>query len=72
MIDQLKNRLLDLEKEFEEGQKMLSELDSRRENLRETMLRISGAIQVLEELLNSQEKELQTAGLEAAKQPIEG
>ncbi len=72
MRDQLENRLSDLRKEFEEGQKMLSELDSRRENLRQTMLRISGAIQVLEELLNNQEAEPQTSGLEAAKPPVEG
>ncbi len=68
---QLEKRLLELKNEFEEGQKMLSELDSRRENLRQTMLRISGAIQVLEELLNSQEAESQTSGLEAAKPPVE-
>jgi DNA transposition AAA+ family ATPase len=72
MKDQLENRLSDLKKEFEEGQRMLSELDSRRDTLRQTMLRISGAIQVLEEILNNQQAEPQTSGLEAAKQPVEG
>lgn len=48
---QLEKRLSELKKEFEEGQKMLSELESRRENLRQSLLRISGAIQVLEEEL---------------------
>lgn len=70
--DQLERRLSELKNEFEEGQKMLSELDSRRENLRQTMLRISGAIQVLEELLNSQKAEPQTSDLEAAKPTVEG
>ncbi|OPY51770.1 MAG: hypothetical protein A4E48_01414 [Methanosaeta sp. PtaU1.Bin060] len=51
MRDQLEKRLSELKKEFEEGQKMLSELESRRENLRQSLLRISGAIQVLEEEL---------------------
>jgi hypothetical protein len=57
MREQLENRLSDLRKEFEEGQKMLSELDSRRENLRQTLLRISGAIQVLEELQKATSEE---------------
>jgi predicted nuclease with TOPRIM domain len=48
---QLKNRLDQLRREYEEGQKMLAELDQKRANLRDTLLRISGAIQVLEETL---------------------
>jgi hypothetical protein len=42
--------MLTLRAEFETGQKRLSALDAERTQLMETMLRISGAIQVLEEL----------------------
>ena len=51
MREQLEERLAALRAEFESGQKMLADLDQRAEVLRETMLRISGAIQVLEEEL---------------------
>lgn len=47
---QLEQRLQELRAEFESGQKMLADLESKQVNLRDTMLRISGAIQVLEEL----------------------
>ncbi|NEO62043.1 MAG: hypothetical protein F6J98_17015, partial [Moorea sp. SIO4G2] len=40
-----------LKSEYEAGQKMLAELEAKQANLRETLLRISGAIQVLEETL---------------------
>ncbi len=51
MRSQLEKRLSALKKEFEEGQRMLSEVEAKRENLRQSLLRISGAIQVLEEEL---------------------
>jgi chromosome segregation ATPase len=51
MREQLENRLEELRAELEAGQKMLNDLDTKRENLRQTLLRISGAIQVLEEEL---------------------
>lgn len=51
MRSQLEKRLSELKKEFEEGQRMLSEVEAKRENLRQSLLRISGAIQVLEEEL---------------------
>jgi hypothetical protein len=51
MDDQARTRLELLRQEFETGQQQLAELDGRRAQLTETMLRISGAIQVLEELL---------------------
>jgi predicted nuclease with TOPRIM domain len=44
-------RLAELQAEFEAGQQMLSELEAKRANLEKTLLRISGAMQVLEELL---------------------
>ncbi len=54
MRDQLEKRLSELKKEFEEGQRMLSEVETKRENLRQSLLRISGAIQVLEEELTKE------------------
>ena len=48
--DQIQERLESLKKEFESGQKRLGELEAEQAYVRETMLRISGAIQVLQEL----------------------
>lgn len=45
------DRLAELKKELEKGRQRLEALDRERQELRDTMLRISGAIQVLEELL---------------------
>jgi hypothetical protein len=58
MREQLEQRLNQLKAEFEAGQKMLAELEAKQASVRETLLRISGAIQVLEEELaksNAQE-----------------
>ena len=52
MQNQIENRLNELKAEFESGQKMMQDLEQKRTNLEKTMLRISGAIQVLEELLS--------------------
>jgi predicted nuclease with TOPRIM domain len=49
--EQLQKRLGDLKAEFESGQKVMQDLESRQAKLRDTMLRISGAITVLEEEL---------------------
>lgn len=46
----MNERLQVLRKELEKGQQRLALLDRERQELRDTMLRISGAIQVLEEL----------------------
>ena len=51
MQAQLQGRVKILRKEFETGQTRLRELEAQQVMLRETLLRISGAIQVLEELL---------------------
>ena len=50
MKDKIEARLAELRTEFETGQRMLAELEEKREKLRESMLRIAGAIQVLEEM----------------------
>jgi len=47
----LEQRLTQLKAEFEAGQKMLAELETKKNEIQATVLRISGAIQVLEELL---------------------
>jgi prefoldin subunit 5 len=47
----LAQRLKALRQELETGQKMLADLEARRLELQQTILRITGAIQVLEELL---------------------
>lgn len=70
MKEQLEQRLNTLKAEFETGQKSLAELESRQASLRETLLRISGAIQVLEEELND---EAQVSPNEAeASREVEG
>jgi predicted nuclease with TOPRIM domain len=51
MKEQLEQRLQQLKSEYESGQKMLADLEAQQRQLRETLLRISGAIQVLEEEL---------------------
>ncbi len=51
MRQQLEQRLEQLKAEFESGQKLLADLDAKRANVREKMLCISGAIQVLDEEL---------------------
>ncbi len=51
MKQQLEKRLTELKTEFEAGQKMLADLEKKRSDLEATMLRISGAIQVIEEML---------------------
>jgi predicted nuclease with TOPRIM domain len=51
MQQQIQTRLEVLKKEFETGQAKLRELEMQQSHLRETLLRISGAIQVLEEMI---------------------
>jgi hypothetical protein len=53
----LSTRLAQLRAEHEAGQKMLAELDAKRQEIRDTLLRISGAIQVLDELAQAQHPE---------------
>jgi hypothetical protein len=50
MEETVQARLELLRKEFEAGQQRLVELEGQHKQVAETMLRISGAIQVLEEL----------------------
>jgi len=54
MKPQINKRLQELRTEFADGQKMLAGLEAEAAELRQTMMRISGAIQVLEELLEAE------------------
>ena len=49
--ERLEERLRELRQEFDNGQKKLVEIEAQANLLRETLLRIGGAIQVLEEEL---------------------
>ncbi len=51
MREQIRNRIESLRAEYRTGQEMLAELEGRQAGLKMTLTRISGAIQVLEELL---------------------
>ena len=53
MREQLEARLSELEQEFQIGELRLRDVDLQQARLRETLLRLSGAIQVLHELLAS-------------------
>ncbi len=48
----LERRLAELDAELANGERLMAELEDRRLRLRESMLRIGGAIQVLRELLD--------------------
>lgn len=50
----MNERLEELRRELAKGQQEMVRLDRQRQELRDTMLRISGAIQVIEELLAQQ------------------
>jgi len=54
MREQIESRLQSLLAEFKAGQEMLAELDAKQAHLRSSLLRISGAMQVLEELLSQE------------------
>lgn len=54
MQEKIEKKLEELKAEFESGKKMLAHLEKQQETLQSTLLRISGAIQVLEELLEKE------------------
>jgi prefoldin subunit 5 len=51
----LRQRLEELRAEYEKGKKTVEELEGQAANVRATLLRISGAIQVLQEALDAGE-----------------
>lgn len=56
MQESLQKRLEELKNEYNLGEKQLQALEMQQAQLRDTMLQISGAIQVIEELLEAQGK----------------
>jgi hypothetical protein len=68
MKARLEQRLQELRKEFEAGQKMLADLDQQRATVQQTVLRISGAIQVLEEFLGTEASHRPSAPLAQVEQ----
>ena len=77
MSELIQKRLDNLKEEYSQGEKILAELDARREKTVRSMLRISGAMQILEELLAEEEnattKTIQTDAIEveAIEQPLQ-
>ena len=76
MREQLEARLTELEQEFEIGEQRLRNIDLEQARLRETLLRMSGAIQVLREILEpadtpsgSQPSQSDTASGNGREQP---
>lgn len=57
MKEQLKQRLEKLRNELASGQKMVADLKAKQKNLNQTLLRIQGAIQVLEEEIVKREQD---------------
>lgn len=55
MQEKLETRLQELRDEYASGQKVMAELQNKQAELHQTLLRISGAIQVLEELSRDDE-----------------
>lgn len=51
METRLRQRLAELRAEYEKGKKTLEDLEAQANSVRATMLRISGAVQVLQEEL---------------------
>jgi len=68
MREQIQSRLQGLRKEFETGQAELEKAEKQLAYLRETLLRISGAVQVLEELLAEEHSVEQRNGTDPANQ----
>lgn len=54
MTQKIEDRIKELKAELENGQSMLANLDAKRASLQSTMLRIEGAIQVLQEMLDNE------------------
>jgi chromosome segregation ATPase len=63
-MQQFSNRLENLKREFATGQARLARLDEDRANLRDTLLCIRGAIQVLEEELAKAKQDATSTGVE--------
>jgi predicted nuclease with TOPRIM domain len=72
MREILQKRLESLKKELESGQSRLQELERQQMYLRDTLLRISGAIQVLEEVLKESAPEAATLEMSNSAHDVAG
>lgn len=75
MRQQLQRRLEALKKEYNAGKTRASELEQQQTNLHQTLLRISGAIQVLEEELKATQGQDGTSlsdAIQADPSPVNG
>jgi prefoldin subunit 5 len=57
MNEQIEKRLRTLEEEYQSGRRMLAELEAKEAALKSSLLRISGAIQVLREFVPAEAQE---------------
>lgn len=57
LIGTMERRIADLRTEYASGQEQMQQLERRQTDLRDTLLRIAGAIQVMEELLAAEKKQ---------------
>ena len=71
MKEQLKQRLEKLGNELASGQKMIVDLKAKQKNLNQTLLRIQGAIQVLEEEIVKREQDDFAETLDCSKNNVE-
>ena len=69
MREQLQVRLEELKKEYETGQARLRELEAETAYVRETMLRISGAIQVIQEVLDQPDEQESVESFSTQSEP---
>jgi uncharacterized coiled-coil protein SlyX len=72
MQERIEQRLEELKSEFEKGQQTLEGLEAQAADVRQTLLRISGAIQVLEEMLESPDRPQENGSGSSAKGTPEG
>ena len=69
MQEQLQRRLEELKKEYETGQARLRELEAETNHVGETMLRISGAIQIIQEMLVESDKQEKAESVSSGGEP---
>ncbi|AFY37049.1 hypothetical protein Lepto7376_0638 [[Leptolyngbya] sp. PCC 7376] len=72
MKEKLEKRLAELKQEYDSGQKMMAELETKQNNLRDTLLRISGAIQILEEELSDEPSEESNGSMVTSSEELVG
>ncbi|WP_438033302.1 hypothetical protein [Sorangium sp. So ce204] len=68
MKQRLEERMKQLQAEYDAGQKVVADLDTRRQGVASTLLRIEGAMQVLREMLE-QERSGEAPGAAAEAPP---